>query len=105
MKNDRIKLTLYNKTYKEIDMTDFSSIPEDIFSNRDDIVAVVFPEGVETICSNAFENCRRLEEVVFPESLKCIEKEAFLNCVNLRSAEVGKSVVVSPDAFKGCINL
>ena len=40
----------------------------------------VFPEGVETIASNAFENCRRLEKVEFPDSLKLIECEAFINC-------------------------
>jgi len=105
MKNDRIKVTLYNKTTKEIDMTDFTSIPEDIFSNRDDIVSVVLPEGVEVICSNAFENCRRLESIEFPKSLKKIEAEAFRNCCELKNAVVEEGVSVAADAFKGCINL
>lgn len=75
------------------------------FSNRDDIVEVAFPEGVEVIAPNAFENCRRLEKVEFPKSLKSIENEAFINCLSLKEADYGKNVTVAPDAFKGCINL
>lgn len=105
MKNDRIKVTLFNKTQKEIDMSDFTKIPEELFSNRDDIVTVVLPEGVEVICANAFENCKRLEEVYFPSTLSKIENEAFLNCINLKKAEYSDSVSVDPTAFKGCTNL
>ncbi|MDO5381875.1 MAG: leucine-rich repeat domain-containing protein [Eubacteriales bacterium] len=105
MKNDRIKVTLYNKTFKEIDMSDFSRIPEELFSNRDDIVSVVLPEGVEVVSANAFENCKRLEKIEFPSTLKRIENEAFLNCYNLKEAEFDNNVEVSADAFKGCLNL
>ena len=38
MNNKRIKVTLYNRTYKEIDMSDFTCLPEELFANRDDIV-------------------------------------------------------------------
>ena len=43
---ERIKVYLYNKTIKEIDMTDFTYISEDIFAERGDIVKVELPEGV-----------------------------------------------------------
>lgn len=102
---ERIKVYLYNKTVKEIDMTDFAYISEDIFSDRTDIVKVVLPEGVEEIGNNAFENCIRLEEVVFPSSLKKIGAEAFVDCINLRKVNVGQSVDVDVSAFKGCYNL
>ena len=49
MNNKRIKVTLYNRTYKEIDMSDFTCLPEELFANRDDIVEVVLPEGVKVI--------------------------------------------------------
>ena len=101
MNSNRIKVTLYNRTFKEIDQSDFTRITEGLFSNRDDIVEVAFPDGVETIGSNAFENCRRLEK----ESLKSIESEAFINCTSLKEADYGSDVTVAPDAFKGCINL
>ena len=54
--SNRIKVKLYNKTFKEIDMSDFSVIPEELFANRDDIVEVELPEGVKAISANAFEN-------------------------------------------------
>ena len=43
---ERIKVYLYNKTIKEIDMSDFSCLSEDIFSERGDIIKVILPEGV-----------------------------------------------------------
>ena len=33
MNNKRIKVTLYNRTYKEIDMSDFTCLPEELFAN------------------------------------------------------------------------
>ena len=67
---ERIKVYLYNKTMKEIDMSDFSYISEDVFSERTDIVKVVLPEGVKEIGNNAFENCIHLEEVVVQSRFK-----------------------------------
>ena len=96
MKRGRIKVTLYNRTLKEIDMSDFSYISEDIFSNRSDVVKIELPEGVKKIGNNAFENCNNLEEV---------GQEAFINCVNLKSAVYKKGVKVDPTSFKGCIQL
>lgn len=105
MKKGRIKVTLYNRTMKEIDMSDFTVITEDLFSNRSDVVKIVFPEGVEQIGDNAFENCNNLEEVVFPDSLKEIGRDAFINCVSLKKALYGKGVKIDPTSFKGCVQL
>lgn len=101
----RIKVTLYNKTFKEIDMTDFTVIPEELFADRDDIVEVVLPEGVKVISANAFENCQRLEKVVFPSTLERIGEEAFVNCTSLKEADYGKNVKIAPTSFAGCRNL
>lgn len=105
MKKERIQVTLYNKTLKEIDLSDFTVITEGLFSNRNDVVKVVLPYGVKQISNNAFENCNNLEEVVFPESLKLIGDEAFANCINLRKASYSEDVKVSPTSFKGCLKL
>lgn len=96
----RIKVTLYNKTFKEIDMTDFTVIPEELFADRDDIA-----EGVKVISANAFENCQRLEKVVFPSTLERIGEEAFVNCTSLKEADYGKDVKIAPTSFAGCRNL
>ena len=96
--SNRIKVKLYNKTFKEIDMSDF-------FANRDDIVEVELPEGVKAISANAFENCQRLEKVVFPSTLESIGEEAFVNCSSLKEADYGKNVRITPTSFTGCRNL
>ncbi len=102
---ERIKVYLYNKTMKEIDMSDFKYISEDIFAERGDIVKVELPEGVEVIGNNAFENCTNLKEVICPKSLKSIGAEAFADCVNLKKIVFGNDVQVDASAFKGCYNL
>ena len=97
---ERIKVYLYNKTMKEIDMSDFSYISEDVFSERTDIVKVVLPEGVKEIGNNAFE------EVVCPKSLQKIDSEAFIDCISLKKIDYDTaSVKVDASAFKGCYNL
>lgn len=100
---ERIMVYLYNKTTKEIDMTDFSVISEEIFSERDDIVKVELPEGVRIIGSHAFENCQNLEEVDCPKSLERIGREAFADCVKLKKVNYGPDVRVDASAFKGCV--
>ena len=103
---ERIKVYLYNKTMKEIDMSDFSYISEDVFSERTDIVKVVLPEGVKEIGNNAFENCIHLEEVVCPKSLQKIDPEAFIDCISLKKIDYDTaSVKVDASAFKGGYNL
>lgn len=99
---ERIKVWLYNKTVKDIDMTDFSIIDEELFSCRDDIVKVELPEGVIEIGHNAFEDCKRLEEVVCPDSLRRIGNEAFRGCVSLVKIHNADDVEVGTDVFRGC---
>ena len=65
MNSNRIKVTLYNRTFKEIDMSDFTRITEGLFSNRDDIVAISFPEGVETIASMLLKTAEDLKKSNF----------------------------------------
>ncbi|MBQ4284344.1 MAG: leucine-rich repeat domain-containing protein [Lachnospira sp.] len=102
---ERIKVYLYNKTLKEIDMSDFSVIGDDIFAYRNDVVRVELPEGVVEIGNNAFENCERLEEVICPKSLKKIGEEAFADCINLKKVTYGEAVEVASNAFRGCDGL
>lgn len=48
---------------------------------------LVIPEGVETVNSNAFYNCRALESVKFPTTIKSIETGGFASCDNLKRYE------------------
>lgn len=45
---------------------------------------IKIPEGVETICATAFENCRQLESVEIPDSVQTIEMWAFAFCTELQ---------------------
>lgn len=101
---ERIKVYLYNQTIKEIDMTDFTVITEDVFAYHDEVVKVVLPEGVQRIGANAFEHCTRLQEVICPSTLTNIESEAFRDCVSLVKVECGKNVNIDATAFRGCHN-
>ncbi len=103
--NDRIKVYLLNRTTKTIELSDYSTINEELFSGRTDIVKVVFPEGVKVIGNNAFENCINLEEVELPNSLQSIGSEAFINCANLKKVVYGENVSVNDTAFEGCTSL
>ncbi|MDD6796856.1 MAG: leucine-rich repeat domain-containing protein [Bacteroides sp.] len=105
MNRKRIKITLVNKTYKEIDMSDFTTIQDDMFSGFADIEKVELPEGVECIKRNAFEGCTSLKEVVLPSTVKTIDYEAFANCVNLVSINVPEGAEVDKTAFNNCVAL
>ena len=105
MMNERIKIKLYNQTYKEIDLSDFTVIEEELFSNRDDIVEVELPAGVKVIGPHAFEHCSRLERVVLPDTIERIERDAFHNCRMLEEVVNMDKAVIADGAFKGCINL
>jgi hypothetical protein len=101
----RIRVYLCNRTVKEIDMSDFSYISDEVFANRNDIVKIVLPEGVKEIGPNAFESCVNLVEVVCPKSLNKIDEEAFIDCINLKTIDYGPNVSVASTAFQGCYNL
>jgi hypothetical protein len=45
------------------------------------------PDGVTTISSEAFANCKNLEKVIIPSSVTTIQSNAFIGCDNLSSAE------------------
>lgn len=50
------------------------------------------PDGVKTICSDAFHDCIKLEKIVIPNSVENIEMQAFMGCENLESISFGSSV-------------
>ena len=61
---------------------------------------VVLSEGVETIHSYAFEDCKSLRSINYPSSLKRIEAWAFMGCDQLQRPKDLKNVYVDRDAYK-----
>ena len=98
MNRKRIRITLVNRTYKEIDMSDFTSM----FSGLTDIAKVELPEGVRYIKRNAFEGCAALTEVILPDTIEDIGYEAFANCISLKKINVPDNAKVDSTAFRNC---
>lgn len=66
---------------------------------------VVFPDGVESIGSWAFSNCRSLKSVVLPKSLKTLGSYAFYSS-GIESIEIPEGVtMIDGYTFGGCRNL
>ncbi len=73
------------------------------FDVSDVIESVVIPEGVVTIRSTTFLDCRRLTSVTLPESVRSIKSRAFANCVRLMNIRFPEKLVdVAPNAFDNC---
>jgi hypothetical protein len=66
----------------------------------------VVPDGVKTIFSLAFENCRKLTQITLPESVEAIGKNAFKNCARLAGINLPKGLKrIDSGAFTGCKSL
>ncbi len=77
---------------------------------RDLIKYVVFPEGLTSICNNAFgetwNTCKNLQSVTLPDSVVSIGREAFLSCIGIKEVKCGKGLKsIGDSAFVYCQSL
>ena len=85
IKNDGAVITGYTGSDTEITIPSFiagypvTEIDFYAFGNKDNIVSVVFPEGVTTIHDFAFDTCANLREISLPASIQSIHVEAFID--------------------------
>ena len=64
------------------------------------------PQGVEIIGERAFTDRYNLVDIIFPESLCCIEDRAFEYCTRLSKIDIPRNVTtIGTRCFYGCINL
>ena len=67
------------------------------------IESIVIPNGVTSIGSGAFSDCRSLTSVAIPDSVTSIGDKAFENCFSLTSVAIGNGVTsIGLGAFRGC---
>lgn len=67
---------------------------------------IQIPDSVETIGTNAFQNCQDLESITLPASLKTIESSAFSYCLNLSEIKLPTSLkAIQSYVFDGCSSL
>ena len=73
---------------------------------REDAVDVVIPDGIKTICNDAFKYCKKLKSVVMPDSITRIGKYAFMFCTSLERINISNGITeISKDVFGELKNL
>lgn len=71
-----------------------------------EVIDLVIPDDVKTICSYSFLNCTSLTSVTIPNSVTSIGDYSFYACSNLASFTVGSGVnYIGNNAFKYCSSL
>ena len=79
-----------------------TSVPKDLFRNRDTLASVSVPETVTTIKSGAFYDCDKLVSYDFPDALTTIEADAFRSCDSLAIFDFPYVETIGANAFNGC---
>ena len=70
------------------------------FYGRDDIIRVQIGNGITSVGTYAFRDCRKIDKVMLPEGLKQIDNGAFSGCSSLESMYIPNSVYqLGPFAF------
>jgi len=71
-----------------------------------EITELVIPDGITSINTKIFKNCRFLTSITIPNSVTMIGDSAFAGCSQLRSLTIPDSVTnIGYDAFCGCSQL
>jgi len=87
-------------------MADFTATGAPWAEYRDQIKLVILGQGVTSIGSSAFQDCKNLETVSLPGSLTAIGKNAFLRCGKLTNITLPASLEsVGADCFTDCDQL
>ncbi len=72
----------------------------------DFISKVTLSEGLESICSKAFEGCENLETISIPSTVTTIGSSAFSGCSNLKSVVLNEGLKeIQSMAFSNCNSL
>ena len=76
------------------------------YPKREYVKTVSFPEGLTSICANAFHGCYNLQSIVLPDSVTTIGAYAFQECTKMTSADLGKGIkTIDTQAFIFCTAL
>ena len=88
------------------DMADFTATGAPWAEYRDQVKLVIVGQGVTSIGSSAFQDCKNLETVSLPGSLTALGEAAFLRCGKLTNVKLPASLKsVGEDCFTGCEKL
>jgi hypothetical protein len=86
--------------------SDVVSIPENFLKNQTNVVAVEFPDSLQSIGSSAFEGCTGLTSVTLPSGVISVGANAFKGCSALKSLDAraletkaGEPLQITTDKF------
>ena len=83
-----------------------TSVGTQAFYNCKDLISIVIPKGIISIGSQAFYNCNSLANIAIPESVTSIGEQAFARCSSLTSIEIPEGVTsIGNQAFSGCYSI
>lgn len=102
-----------NSAFNDKDSLVSVTLPEGIqtigtyaFYSCDGLTAINFPKGLESIGDDAFRSCTKLAAIELPEGLKSIGVRAFDNCQSVTTLAIPTGVTsVGTYAFRNCTKL
>ena len=76
------------------------------YPKREYVKTVSFPEGLTSICANAFHGCYNLQSIVLPDSVTTVGAYAFQECTKMTTVNLGKGIkTIDTQAFIFCTAL
>ena len=87
-----------------IDGKNVTTIGNNAFDGRNDILQITIPETVENIEGFAFRGCENITEIKLPNGLVSLGSGAFYNCKSLKEIEIPCNLI-NGSTFRGCTKL
>jgi hypothetical protein len=84
----------------------FTSIGNEAFKGRGNLVGMIIPDSVTTIGTNAFSGCTNLTGVTLPNNITIIRSNTFDGCTKLSGIIIPDNVTsIGNNAFNNCVSL
>lgn len=91
---------------KSVILCDGCNLSESAFFHCDNLTAVTFATGIDSIPSRCFFGCVLLEEISLPEGVESVGEYAFFGCIAAKRLSVSASVTsIADNAFECCTGL
>lgn len=101
-----IKNNLSHLKELDIENTNVTEIPDNLFSQHSALELIKLPSGLKTIGEYAFNLCTSLDNLELPASLTTIKTNAFRDCDNLTEIYLNEGLkTLASSAFYSCGNL
>ena len=93
------------KTLSTVYLEKVDTIPENAFTDLNQLKKVISDGTIYKINVGAFENCKNLEEISGTENVEYYGYRAFWKCEKLKNVSFGNTKIVAGDAFNYCYAL